>query len=111
MTVTGYDGVFLIREEHVDKYVAQFRPQCLRSVSRSGKSLDLDYMDFRLSKGTTRERVLIAPTNEITNFIRTGKYMAPGPAASFYVAATRAAQSVAIVVDDPDSSTIACWHP
>lgn len=109
--VTGHDGVFLVLSKDVDEYVQLFRPQCLRSSANSGKAFNLNYLNFRLSKGTTRERVLIVPTKPIVEFVQSGTYLEPEPAASFYVAVTRAAQSVAIVIDDPKSSPLPYWHP
>jgi hypothetical protein len=109
--VTGHDGVFLVESANVDRYVTLFAPLCLRSGASSGKGFSLDFLNFRVSKGLTRERVLIVPTNEIVKFIRTGKNLEPGPAASFYVAVTRAAQSVAIAIDNPGASTLPYWRP
>lgn len=110
-TVTGHDGVFLVLSEHTDEYIAKFQPQCLRNTANSGKAFDLDYLNFKLAKGATRERVLIVPTDGITKFVRAGTCLDPVPAASFYVAVTRAAQSVAIVIDDPGKSTLPYWQP
>lgn len=110
-TVTGHDGVFLVRSENIDEYIAKFQPQCLRSTANSGKDFDLNYMNFKIAKGMTRERVLIVPTEGISRFVRTGTYLPPVPAASFYVAVTRATQSVAIVMDDPGSSKLPYWQP
>jgi DNA helicase II / ATP-dependent DNA helicase PcrA len=110
-TVTGHDGVFLIRYEHVIEYVARYRPQCLRDSANSGKAFDLDYMNFRLAKGATYERVLIVPTSGIDRFVSSGKFLDPVAAAKFYVAVTRAAQSVAIVVDEPGNSRLPYWEP
>lgn len=110
-TVTGHDGVFLISSEHVDHYVTKFQPQCLRAMVNSGKAFNLDFLNFKLAKGLTRERVLIAPTNGIIKFIQGGTPLEPVPAASFYVAVTRAAQSVAIIIDDPGKSTLPYWQP
>lgn len=110
-TVTGHDGVFLILSEHVYDYVAKFRPQCLRTMANSGKAFALDYLNFKLAKGLTRERVLIAPTDGIIKFIKGVTPLEPLPAASFYVAVTRAAQSVAIIIDDPGRSTLPYWQP
>ncbi|MCK0770321.1 UvrD-helicase domain-containing protein [Chromohalobacter canadensis] len=109
--VTSHDGVFLIESKHVDEYVANFKPQCLRSTANSGKAYSLNYLNFRLAKGATYERVLIVPTIDIAKFLRTGAYLSPTPAASFYVAVTRAAQSVAIVMDNPGGSTLPYWQP
>ncbi len=110
-TVTDHDGVFLLRREHVDEYMARFRPLCLRDSANSGKTLDLDYINFRLAKGMTCERVLIVPTSGILKFVQTGMHLDPVPAAKLYVAVTRAAQSVAIVADDPGDSPLPYWKP
>lgn len=110
-TVTDHDGVFLVRYEHLREYVARFRPQCLRSSANSGKRFDLDYVNFKVAKGMTYERVLIVPTNGIVKFIRHGIRLEPIPAASLYVAVTRAAQSVAIAIEDPEGSTLSTWEP
>jgi DNA helicase-2/ATP-dependent DNA helicase PcrA len=108
---TGHDGVFLVRREHVPAYIEQFKPQCLRDSANSGKSLQLDYLNFRLAKGITRERVLIVPTAGIAKFVQKGQYLEPLAAAKFYVAVTRAAQSVAIVLDHAGQSDLPLWSP
>lgn len=110
-TETGHDGVFLVRPEHVRQYIARFQPQCLRDSARSGKALELDYMNFKVAKGSTFKRVLIVPTGGIEKFIRSGNQLEPVPAASFYVAVTRAEQSVAIVINDPGASSLPIWNP
>jgi hypothetical protein len=111
LTVSGHDGVFLVRPEHLHEYVAKFRPRCLRSSANSGKAFNLDYVNFRLAKGTECDRVLIAPTDGITRFIQAGTPLSPIPAASFYVAVTRASQSVAIVIRDSGVSELPFWEP
>lgn len=110
-TVTGHDGMFLVRHEHLDEYIAHFRPQCLRSSANSGKAFDLDYLNFGLAKGKAFERVLVVPTDGIIKFIQSSTYLEPKPAANFYVAVTRAAQSVAIVIQEPGASTLPFWEP
>lgn len=110
-TASGHDGVFLVRPEHVYEYVDQFRPRCLRSNANSGKAFDLDYVNFRLAKGTEYNRTLVVPTNDITKFVQTGTPLNPIPAASFYVAITRASQSVAIVIPKPGISALPFWEP
>lgn len=108
---TEHDGVFLVQKKYVDTYVTKFQPQCLRHGANSAKEYDLDFLNFKLSKGATYERVLIVPTAVITNFIQNGVALEPSTAASFYVAVTRAKQSVAIVVDKPGSSNLPYWSP
>jgi DNA helicase-2/ATP-dependent DNA helicase PcrA len=110
-TVSGHDGVFLVRHEHIDEYIATFQPQCLRSTANSGKAFDLDYLNFGLAKGMERERVLIVPTDGIVKFIQFGDFLEPRPAANFYVAITRAKQSVAIVIQDSGTSDLLFWKP
>jgi DNA helicase-2/ATP-dependent DNA helicase PcrA len=110
-TVTGHDGVFLIRHEHVYDYVDCFHPQCLRDSVKSGKAFELKYINFRLAKGMTWKRILIVPTANITRFVQSKKYLDPVPAAKFYVAVTRAEQSVAIVINDPGESQLPYWNP
>lgn len=109
--MTNHDGVFLLMKQHVGNYVERFAPQCLRSMAGSGKEFDLDFMNSKVAKGTTYDRVLIVPTAGISDFLRKGSSLEPVPAASFYVAVTRAAQSVAIVIDNPGASTLPYWTP
>jgi DNA helicase-2/ATP-dependent DNA helicase PcrA len=108
---TNHDGVFLVLRKHVGAYVAKFKPQCLRHSVSSGKDLNLNFLNFKLAKGSTHERVLIVPTSGIIKFLNSGEYLDAGPAASFYVAVTRAAQSVAIVIEDAGGSSFPHWQP
>jgi len=109
-TVSCHDGVFLVRPQDVYRYVDEFRPLCLRSSANSGKAFDLDYVNFRLAKGTECTRVLIVPTQGIERLVQRGTPLGPLPAASFYVAATRAFQSVAVVLAEPGNSTLPYWE-
>ena len=110
-TLTGHDGVFLVSTQHVTEYVRLFQPQCLRHSVSSGKSLDLVYLNFKVSKGMTFERILIVPTAPIAKFIASGAHLEANSASSFYVAVTRAKQSVAIVLDKAGTSTLPYWLP
>ncbi len=110
-TVSLHDGVFLVHPEDVYQYVSKFRPLCLRCSAVSGKAFDLDYVNFRLAKGTQCRRVLIVPTHGIEAFVQCGIILGPIPAASFYVAVTRAFQSVAIVLAEPGNSALPYWEP
>jgi len=109
--VTRHDGVHLVISKHVDEYVGMYQPQCLRHSIASGKNFNLDFLNFKVSKGMTYERVLIVPTKPIEKFITSGTHLEETPASSFYVAVTRAKQSVAIVVDDAGVSKIPFWEP
>lgn len=109
--ITGHDGVFWVSPKDVEKYVESFNPQCLRDSKRSGTEFDLRYLNFGEAKGTAYERVLIVPTGPNKDFIKTGTELKPTSAAKFYVAVTRAAQSVAVVLDDPGQSGLPRWQP
>lgn len=109
--VTDHDGVYLVASKNVNEYVDLYQPQCLRHSVTSGKNFDLVFLNFKVSKGMTYERVLIVPTAPIAKFIASGAYLGAIPASSFYVAVTRAKQSVAIVLDDPGKSTLQFWQP
>lgn len=109
---TSHDGIHLVRTGHIDAYVDRFDPLLLRhSVSSAKDHSHLPFMNFGLSKGLGRERVLIYPTEPIKRFIREGRALTPSQAAPFYVAITRAEQSVALVVDDPGRSSFPYWAP
>lgn len=108
---TGHDGIFWVHPKHAVAYVERFKPQCLRDSVRSGKAFDFQYINFGAAKGTAYERVLIVPTGAIRKFLASGEPLKPQSAAKFYVAVTRAAQSVAIVLTDPGSCEIPQWRP
>jgi hypothetical protein len=105
---TGHDGVFLVAPEDVSSYVSRYRPLALRHNALSGKEFPLDYLTFGESKGLGQERVLIIPTAGITSFLTKGTPLTEPQAARFYVALTRAEQSVAIVLSRPNR---ACQYP
>lgn len=108
---TEHDGVYLVHTDHVYEYNARYAPQCLRNSISSAKHLDLPFQNFKGVKGATFERVLIAPTKNIENFIKKGVHLESTAAAAFYVAVTRAKQSLAIVLDKPGNSPLPYWTP
>ena len=109
--VTDHDGVFLVSTKHAAEYVRTFQPQCLRHSVSSGRMFDFDYLNFKVAKGMTYERVLVVPTAPIAQFIGSGTFLEPNSASSFYVAVTRAKQSVAIVIDKAGMSSLPRWNP
>ncbi|MCH1880207.1 UvrD-helicase domain-containing protein [Alcaligenes ammonioxydans] len=111
INVTGHDGVFLLTSKDIEEYVSRYEPKCLRYNVSSGKKFNLDFMNFKVSKGMTFERVLIIPTGPIQKFIMSGAYLTATSASSFYVAVTRAEQSVAIVMDNAGESLLPFWSP
>jgi DNA helicase II / ATP-dependent DNA helicase PcrA len=110
-TVTDHDGVHLVASKYVEEYVVVYQPQCLRHSKNSGKNFNLDFLNFKVSKGMTFERVLIMPTAPIASFITSGTHLEATPASNFYVAVTRARQSVAIILDEAGTSSLPFWLP
>lgn len=109
-TVTEHDGVFLLRPEDVEAYVSRYSPLVLRHSAASARDFDhLEPMNFGDSKGLGRARVLILPTGAIEAFLQRGKALTESQAARFYVAVTRAQQSVAIVMSDAGRSLLTSW--
>jgi DNA helicase-2/ATP-dependent DNA helicase PcrA len=110
-TSTDHDGLFLVREVDVSAYLERFKPLLLRQSANSARNKPYNFMNFRVSKGLSRPRVMIWPTGHICQFLRSGTQLADRTAAEFYVAITRAEQSVAIVLDTLGTSLIPYWRP
>ncbi|GBD62427.1 UvrD-helicase domain-containing protein [Tetragenococcus halophilus] len=99
MKKTAHDGVFLVKEKDVDKYLAEYSPLQLR-YNRRTKKINTNYAvkNFGESKGTTHDRVLIYPTKKMLNWILKGVEIDSFEVkCKFYVAITRAKFSVGIV--------------
>jgi DNA helicase-2/ATP-dependent DNA helicase PcrA len=109
--VTGHDGLFGVSPAHVNEYVARYSPLCLRYSAASAKALDLPFMNIRIAKGLSRDRVLIGPTAGMIDFLRMGKNLGEIPSCSLYVAVTRARFSVAFVADNPARLGLTVWTP
>lgn len=100
---TDHDGVFLVAENAVEKYVQRLNPQVLR-YSKSAKSYGCEALNFGIAKGLEFERVLIVPTERIKKYLRTGnpEHLETKDSTSkdkFHVAITRARHSVAFAFD------------
>ena len=105
---TDHDGLFLVRTEDVDAYMTEFAPQPLRWDSKSAKAFDhIEFLTFGTSKGLTRQRILIFPTEKMRKLLQKGEPLEDLAAAKLYVGVTRAEQSVAFVLDRPGE----CVHP
>ena len=87
---TGHDDVFVVHPDNVDAYMATFEPSCLRHSAASAKDLKLPFINFGIAKGMSVDRVLIAPTGPMTEFLRKGKPLEDQAACALYVAVTRA---------------------
>jgi DNA helicase-2/ATP-dependent DNA helicase PcrA len=107
---SGHDGIFLVRLEDVDAYLEQYSPQPLRWSAASWKTHShLAFINFGASKGLTRKRVLIFPTDKMLALLARGTPLEISAAARLYVGVTRAEQSVAFVVKDLSSATFPIW--
>jgi len=105
---TGHDGVFLVRESEIDRYLGTYSPVQLRYNTKA-RNINLDYPGFNFgdSKGLSFNRVLIFPTLDMQKWLRDVKHeLAFQTRSKFYVAITRARFSVAIVDNFRDDETI-----
>ncbi|HEL3255601.1 TPA: AAA family ATPase [Stenotrophomonas maltophilia] len=93
---TGHDGIYLVAPEHVTAYMQEFAPTVLRHDRRQACE-GLLAMNFGQSKGRTYSRVLIFPNAPLTQYLRTGDAACITAPPKYYVAFTRARQSVAFV--------------
>ena len=105
--VTGHDGVFIVRREDVEEYLAIYNPLQLRD----NKSVKVDdrysVMNMGESKGLTFDRVLIYPTKPMKEWMKNNsKELKSKSKSQFYVALTRAKYSVGIVFDYEDNDNI-----
>lgn len=109
--MSEHDGVNLVHSKHVEQYVERYRPQCQRSTIATGKEFALDFMNLKVSKGATFECVLIVPTAPIKAFIQKQTFLESTSTTAFYVDATRATQSLAIIIDKTGSFKLPVWVP
>lgn len=113
LTVTGHDGVFLIRSNEVEAYRAAFLPKVLRYNKTTKECEGMSPMNFGESKGLTFDRVLIYPHKAGREWLVAGDYSkVEKVAALLYVAITRARYSVAFVCDkDSPIGGVSRWKP
>jgi DNA helicase II / ATP-dependent DNA helicase PcrA len=109
--VTGHDGVFFIKEAHLSDYFESYEPLMLRFSAGSAKHLEYPFVNFKNSKGLSARRVCIYPTDKIVKLLSKGTALEAQRAAEFYVAVTRAEQSVAIVLDVASCRNFPHWTP
>jgi hypothetical protein len=111
LTTTDHDGLYLVHPDNVAAYLDAYSPLFLRNAASSGRSLPYDFMNFGVSKGMTVQRVLVLPTDGIRKLLMKKTPLEDLAASKLYVAATRAEQSVAFVLDLPGDSSIPYWVP
>ncbi|MFN3454599.1 MAG: UvrD-helicase domain-containing protein [Pseudobdellovibrio sp.] len=104
---TDHQGIFLVKKSDVEKYITAYKPIILRDKKSVPVSPNASAMNFGTSKGLSFDRVLIYPTKPMTNWLKNNdSELADMSRAKFYVAITRARQSVAFVYDYKDSEVI-----
>lgn len=94
--LTELDGVFLVKEEDVIKFYNLYHPFVLKWNIKIN-TLGLKSTNFGDSKALTKERVLLFPTQPLLSFYIDGKPINKD-VSKYYVALTRARQSICIVV-------------
>jgi DNA helicase-2/ATP-dependent DNA helicase PcrA len=98
--VTGHDGIYIVTPDQVQQYVLEFAPTVLR-YDRRETCHGLPAVNFGQSKGRTYSRVLIFPNGPLVRFLQTANTSTISSPAKYYVAFTRARQSVAFVLSGP----------
>ncbi len=101
-TTTNHDGVFLVRTELVDEYLATHRPVQLRyRVTSKGIRPLYPCLNIGLSKGLQFDRVLLFPTASMIDWLADDSHvLAEETRSKLYVAITRARFSIGIVTDN-----------
>ncbi len=103
-SVTGHDGIFLVKNTNIKKYLETYNPVQLRWNSLT-KNINLKYTvnNLGLSKGLSFDRVLIYPTSDMIKWMKNHDHKFSDEArAKFYVGLTRARYSVGIVCEEND---------
>ncbi|MGN0194768.1 MAG: UvrD-helicase domain-containing protein [Pseudoramibacter sp.] len=97
---TKHDGVFLVLKKDVNQYYQRFHPVVLRYDVKTN-TMEYRAYNFGECKGLTFDRVLIFPNKAFLNFVlKNQKLKSP---TKYYVAATRAKYSIAIVINNINS--------
>ena len=80
-------GVFLVKKQDVDHYLEKFHPAQLRYDKKTSVNEEYFVRTFGDSKGLSFDRVLVYPTNRLTEWMRNNNYdLAPTSRSKFYVA-------------------------
>lgn len=95
--VVGHDGIFVVSEDKVDRYMTIYSPKVLRYDKRT-TCKGYGANNFGDSKGLEFPRVLIFPNGPIKKYLSSGNLEhVKKSRAKLYVAITRAKHSVAFV--------------
>lgn len=105
--VTGHDGIFLVKEQDVEKYLEVYNPVQLRDSVRVEVNKNYRAINYGESKGLTFDRVLIYPTKPFLDWLKNNNgELKPMSRSKFYVALTRAKYSVGIVYNYTNKTNI-----
>jgi superfamily I DNA/RNA helicase len=108
---TEHDGVFFIRKQDVESYLKKYQPIQLRDSIKVEINKKYKAMNFGESKGLSFERVLIYPTKPFIDWLIDNRSeLAPTSRSKFYVALTRASQSVGIIYDYDEQTCVEGIH-
>ena len=95
-----HDGIFLIDKESIPDYSRAYHATLL--AYRNSSQYDaIEAINFKLSKGMTRDDAIVVATGPIEDFLIKDKLLSEESACAFYVAVTRARYSVAIAGTNP----------
>lgn len=98
---TDHDGVFLVKEKDVNEYLKKYTPTQLRYSRAKKVNQNYEIKNYGESKGATRDRIIIYPTQKILDWVFYKKdFKSFELKCKFYVAVTRAKFSVGIVCSD-----------
>ncbi len=100
LRTTGHDGLFTVPKELITQYLNEFSAMQLRYDVKVKVNENFPVINFGNSKGLQFERVLIYPTKKFFSWLKVGLPLEPITNAKFYVAFTRASQSVAVVTNE-----------
>ncbi len=110
-TATEHDGMFVVSEDKVRKYVDHYNPAVLR-YDKNANTYGYPALNFGSSKGLEWPRVLIIPHGPIKKYLQTGDVKdVEKSLEKFYVAVTRAKHSVAFLYDGKCSVGCIEWQP
>ena len=102
-----HQGVFIVKNSDLDKYLSRYAPIQLRHDIRTITNRGYSSLNFGQSKGKTYNRVVIYPTEDMKKWLKdTRTYLADETRAKLYVAVTRARYSVAFVMPNDECEDI-----
>lgn len=109
-TATEHDGIFVVAEDRMHKYVNHYKPVVLR-YDRKANTYGHPALNFGNAKGLEFPRVLIIPHGPIKKFLQKGDVKdVEKSLEKFYVAVTRAKHSVAFLYDGKCSVDCIEWQ-